>query len=317
MTPSEAARRSEIRRVGAERFDEVARLLALARRDDPGVVRTLDADRDDVDEGAHIRYWRGFLAGLPPGSEVHATYDADAVAVWVPSETDGAGGWELRALAVAPDRADDGLAELVRRPMLDRLARLGRHPVSRSGRVRIVAGTAGGRRIDVGAGDVRPTSDRVREAVFNALGSLGVVEGARVVDLFAGSGALGIEALSRGAAHATFVDADPAAVATVRVNLDELGFGGRATVRRADATALAAAVSADVALCDPPYEFDAWADLLDGLADAGIGVVVVESDRPVEPGERWVTSKQTRYGGTVVTIARRNVSPAEVDGTPG
>src|SRR5438105_4298652 len=86
--------------------------------------------------------------------------------------------------------------------------------------MRVVAGTARGIRLVAPPGrDTRPTSDRVREATFNALGSLGAIEDARVVDLFAGTGALGIEALSRGAAHATFVERERAAIDTIERNL--------------------------------------------------------------------------------------------------
>src|SRR5919199_2095346 len=92
----------------------------------------------------------------------------------------------------------------------------------RSGAMRVVAGTWGGRRLQAPRGDAtRPTSDRVREALFSILGDR--VTGARVLDLFAGSGALGIEALSRGAVEATFVDSAPAAIRAVRANLDALG----------------------------------------------------------------------------------------------
>src|SRR3954447_9655647 len=98
--------------------------------------------------------------------------------------------------------------------------------------MRVIAGTYGGRRLRAPAGtDTRPTSDRVREALFSVLGER--VEGARVLDLFAGSGALGIEALSRGAAGATFVDSAPAALKAVRANLAALG--AEAEVRRQDA----------------------------------------------------------------------------------
>ena len=98
--------------------------------------------------------------------------------------------------------------------------------------MRIVAGRWGGRRLTTPRGTaVRPTADRVREALFSILG--GAVEGARVLDLFAGSGALGLEALSRGAAEATFVDSSAASVAAVRANLEAVG--GEAEVRRADA----------------------------------------------------------------------------------
>src|SRR5688500_6095905 len=103
--------------------------------------------------------------------------------------------------------------------------------------MRVVGGSAGGRRLRAPAGrSTRPTADRVREAMFNSLGSLDAVVGARVLDLFAGSGALGIEALSRGAAAATFVDSDARALAVVRANLDDTGLAG-ATLVRADALA--------------------------------------------------------------------------------
>src|SRR5690349_13652536 len=126
--------------------------------------------------------------------------------------------------------------------------------------MRVVAGSARGRRLAVPPGrSVRPTSDRVREAVFNALGSMGEIEDATVVDLFAGSGALGIEALSRGARHVTFVDHDRTALDCVRVNLATCGFEDRATVVRADGPAWAAGgAQHDLALVDPPYAFDGW-----------------------------------------------------------
>ncbi len=90
--------------------------------------------------------------------------------------------------------------------------------------MRIVAGELRGRRLVAPGGDAtRPTTDRVREAIFNALGSLGVVDGALVVDLYAGSGALGFEALSRGAEHCTFVERDRAALSAIEANRAELG----------------------------------------------------------------------------------------------
>lgn len=176
--------------------------------------------------------------------------------------------------------------------------------MSRKGRLRIIAGEARGRLLAIPDGDVRPTSDRAREAIFNALGSMDVLDGV-FVDLFAGSGALGLEALSRGASHVTFLDTDERALATVRANVATLGFGDRVIVRRADSMQPPFAVLGDVALCDPPYGFDGWQTLLASLADAGFAVVVIESDREIDPGTRWATSKQRRYAGTVVTIARR------------
>lgn len=173
--------------------------------------------------------------------------------------------------------------------------------------MRVVAGIARGRKLAAPAGpSTRPTADRVREATFNALGSLGVVEDATVVDLFAGSGALGIEALSRGAAAATFVDSDPKAVAAVKANLDSTDLVGAATVVRDDSLRWIAAHPGpwDLALLDPPYAFgdDEWAALL-GVLDAD--VVVVESDREVPLPAPWQVLRAKKYGGTVVLLARR------------
>jgi 16S rRNA (guanine966-N2)-methyltransferase len=157
----------------------------------------------------------------------------------------------------------------------------------------------------VPAGDaVRPTSDRVREAVFNSLGSFDMVVGASVLDLFCGSGALGIEALSRGAAQATFIDDSRAAVTATQANLDATGLADRARVVRGESIGWAATAPGrfDLALLDPPYAFDAWADLLTSLpAD----VAVIESDRTIDVPAGWEVQRDRRYGSTTVRIARR------------
>jgi 16S rRNA (guanine966-N2)-methyltransferase len=175
--------------------------------------------------------------------------------------------------------------------------------------VRVVAGSARGRRIDAPPGtDTRPTTDRVREAVFNALGSLGAVEGAVVVDLFAGSGALGIEALSRGAAQATFVEADRRAAAVIEENLATLDLAERAGVVRSPVERAIEALpgTIDLVLADPPYSFDGWADLLAALRAhlAGDAVVVAESDRSLVLPAGWERVRERTYGGTVVLFAR-------------
>lgn len=179
--------------------------------------------------------------------------------------------------------------------------------------MRVVAGTARGRPLVTPAGrSVRPTTDRVREAVLNSLGSLDVVAGAVVLDLFAGSGALGIEALSRGASHATFVDLDAAALEAVRANLARCDLGGRATVERADAFAHLARSGADASaddptlvFCDPPYDFDRWDELLGAVAAVAPGAVLVaESDREVDPTDHGEVLRSRRHGGTVVTTIR-------------
>ncbi len=175
--------------------------------------------------------------------------------------------------------------------------------------MRVIGGELRGRKLVAPAlAGLRPTSDRVREAVFDILFSLGGVEGARLVDLFAGTGALGIEALSRGAAAVTFVERDPGAIAALRQNLAAVGLAdaersGRALVVRGDATAWVSAAEGryDLGLCDPPYAFAGWGSLLAGLpAD----VAVLESADEPEVPHGWAVVRARRYGGTLVTVAR-------------
>lgn len=170
--------------------------------------------------------------------------------------------------------------------------------------MRVVAGIAKGRRLQAPAGRAtRPTSDRVREAIFSSLGTLDAVADARVLDLFAGSGALGIEALSRGAAAATFVDDAAAAIAAIRANLAATQLDGGTVVRRDVLRFLADDTpTADLVLVDPPYAFARWDDLLALLPPC---LAVLESDRDVSLPEGWASVGSKRYGGTVVTLARR------------
>jgi 16S rRNA (guanine966-N2)-methyltransferase len=170
--------------------------------------------------------------------------------------------------------------------------------------VRIVAGEWGGRRIAAPPGRAtRPTTDRVREAWMSAVADL--LPGARVLDLFAGSGALGLEALSRGAEHVTFVETAPAALRTLRANLDALGAGPRADVVRVDAVRYAAGLHArafDLAFADPPYGEGLAAALLERFAEVPFaGLLCVEhargDDVPDLPGART-----RRYGDTSLTF---------------
>jgi 16S rRNA (guanine966-N2)-methyltransferase len=185
--------------------------------------------------------------------------------------------------------------------------------------MRVVAGELRGRRLLAPDGtDVRPTGDRVREAVFNALGSLEAVVEARVLDLFAGTGALGIEALSRGAAHVTFVEQARPALRTLEANLGALGLTDRARVVRGDALAVLPSLAGpfDLALVDPPYAFDGWDGL---LAVLPVPLAVLESDREIAPPAGWGVLRQRRYGGTVVTFIRREDVgfPGLPSSTPG
>ena len=172
--------------------------------------------------------------------------------------------------------------------------------------MRVVGGTARGRLLQAPRSRAtRPTSDRVREAVFSMLESLGGLEGAEVLDLFAGTGALGIEAASRGAGRVVLVDhaADP--VAVIRRNVEVLGpDAARCQVVRADALRYAGdAPRFDVVFADPPYDFDRWEGLLERLAPRA-GLLVAETGSPWAPGPAWETVKVKTYGGTVVSIAR-------------
>jgi 16S rRNA (guanine966-N2)-methyltransferase len=175
--------------------------------------------------------------------------------------------------------------------------------------MRIVGGSLGGRVLRAPHGAAtRPTSEKVREAIFNILGP---VEGVHVLDLFAGSGALGIEALSRGAAHATFVDAGKPALAAVRGNLRELGLADRATVLAMDAVAAALRPPPapwGVVFVDPPYASDLARRAVLALPAASLAPgarVVIEHDRRGTPPEQLgslIRTDQRRYGDTMVSF---------------
>jgi len=175
-----------------------------------------------------------------------------------------------------------------------------------AGRMRIVGGSRRGHRIAAPRGvTTRPTSDRVRENAFNLIGP---VDGAAVLDLFAGSGALGLEALSRGAARAVFVDSSREACRAIDANLAKLRLD--ATVLRADAVRMVAADRGryDLILCDPPYDYphrDELAPHLERLLADG-GLVVYETgarDEPEIPGLAVRTTR--RYGAARLTLFER------------
>jgi 16S rRNA (guanine966-N2)-methyltransferase len=178
--------------------------------------------------------------------------------------------------------------------------------------MRVIAGRLGGRRLKAPRGRVtRPTSDRVREALFAMLGD---VQGASVLDLFAGTGALGIEALSRGAGKAVFVERDTAALATLQANLADLGLGpDEAEIRRGDAlgvlrTARTRAETYDLVLIDPPYRrAGAWGRELPVALESLLAPrarVVVESARRASLHIPLEVERERRYGDTSITIHR-------------
>lgn len=178
--------------------------------------------------------------------------------------------------------------------------------------MRIIAGALGGRRLAAPQGaTTRPTSDRVREALFSILGP--PPAGARVLDLCAGSGALGLEALSRGAGSATFVDRAAAAIQCIRANVDSLGVGEASRIQRGDAVAtlrrLAGGDPFTWVFIDPPYATELAATLLAALGAGDFltedGCVIVEHDRRREPDSSYgclVRTGSRRYGDTVVSF---------------
>jgi 16S rRNA (guanine966-N2)-methyltransferase len=170
--------------------------------------------------------------------------------------------------------------------------------------IRVVSGEFGGRKLLVPDGlGTRPTTDKVRQAVFNSLDSAGLIDGASVADLFAGSGALGIEALSRGAASCVFVERDRAALQALRANIAALGLADRTTVVTSDVPAWAPALrGVDLALIDPPYEFDGWDQLLAALQAP---IVVAEAGREIVAPPGWQALRSRRYGRTWVTQLER------------
>ena len=182
--------------------------------------------------------------------------------------------------------------------------------------MRIIGGSRRGLHLaDVGAGDtsahLRPTSDRVREAIFNLLINGGYdapIPGARVLDLFAGTGALGLEALSRGAAHACFIDDGKAAQALLRNNIDKMRAKDATTVLRLDATRLGPnrGGAYDLIFLDPPYgkamgEAALTATLAGNWLTPGALVVWEESTPPLPP-PGFTQLDQRKYGDTVVTV---------------
>lgn len=197
--------------------------------------------------------------------------------------------------------------------------------------LRIIGGVLGGRRLTAPPGDAtRPTSDRVREALFNILGSPD--PGTRVLDACAGAGALGLEALSRGAAEAWFVEISPAALRCVRANVAALGVGDVSHVVRGDAMAIlrrwnATATRQDPqgsdpglrfgwVFLDPPYQSDVATRLLAILGEGRLlapdACVVVEHDRRNPPDLRHgclVRTDHRRYGDTELSFYRNQTSP--------
>lgn len=174
--------------------------------------------------------------------------------------------------------------------------------------MRIIAGSKRGMTIAAPKGEkTRPTGDRVREAAYNLIGP---VDGARVLDLFAGSGAMGLEALSRGAARAVFVESDGAACTAIRTNLEKLHFTGVQILQEDVFSALRQEAGAgrlyDLVLVDPPYE--SYSSLQMRLSEllprvlAGDGLLVIETAAKVEPALPLELVTSRRYGAARLTL---------------
>jgi 16S rRNA (guanine966-N2)-methyltransferase len=179
--------------------------------------------------------------------------------------------------------------------------------------MRIVGGDLRGRTLHAVRGkSTRPTADRVRQSLFDRLGQR--CDGLRVLDLYAGTGALAFEALSRGAAQATLVEADPKAVQVIERNAAELGCRQLCVIVPVEVERALRQISGpyDLVFSDPPYALRAAQSTLDGLAAAGLvaphGRIVLERDRreaqPAAPGG-FELADERRYGDTVLLIARR------------
>ena len=187
--------------------------------------------------------------------------------------------------------------------------------------MRITGGALARRTFEAPPGDrTRPTSDRVREALFSALGARMDLDGAAVLDLFAGSGALGFEALSRGAARATFVERHGPTLALLRRSARALGLADRAAFHRADALAFVRGPAGpfDLVLADPPYALPELPDLPDRLRPllrpGGLAVVEHDARHAFEGARGWVQSRT--YGGTVVTVFEAGPSGDPAEASP-
>src|ERR1700677_2888730 len=167
-------------------------------------------------------------------------------------------------------------------------------------RVRVIGGTARGRRLRAKLpATVRPTTDYAREAIFSMLESRGGLRDLVVADLYCGSGAMGIEALSRGAAKVYFVDTDPQCLSAAKNNLAPLQLDGEAMFVRAALPIWSPPHDLDLLLADPPY---GPLDLASVLHDVHAERVVVENDRHMDAPEGWSVTKTKRYGTTLVTM---------------
>ena len=184
--------------------------------------------------------------------------------------------------------------------------------------LRVIGGQAKGRLLKVPAGSkIRPTSDKVRESLFNIIGPA-VINGARFIDLFAGCGAVGIEALSRGAEHAVFVESNPRHVKIIRENVERCGFRQSADIFYGDVLLALGGIikhkpTYDIIFVDPPYDYPKWKILLSkitvsvNISDYGYLIIEHSSkvSMPEEINEYFVLYGNYIYGDTTLTVYRK------------
>jgi 16S rRNA (guanine966-N2)-methyltransferase len=192
------------------------------------------------------------------------------------------------------------------------------------GAMRITGGEFAGRALRVPRSEVRPTAERVREALFSMLAHRGALAGARVLDAFAGSGALGLEAISRGAASALFIEKSRSVARVLAANIAALGVNARARILQRDAASapreLASGERLDLCFIDPPYASELAAPTLRGLALSGAlssrALLVAETDRRHAPGpiEGLVLALERRYGDTLISLYGLDNSALGEDG---
>lgn len=178
--------------------------------------------------------------------------------------------------------------------------------------MRVITGTAKGRKLDTLSGtDVRPTTDMVKEAVFSAIQF--DIEGRAFLDLFAGSGQMGIEALSRGAERATFIDANPDAVSVIKSNLAKTDFTDKSQVFRSDYFSFIASTNDrfDIAFIDPPYRLELLEKALTSVCSVmkPHGIIICEHPTDVEAPDiiqGFSLKKQKKYGKILISIYRKD-----------
>ncbi|MEC8334133.1 MAG: 16S rRNA (guanine(966)-N(2))-methyltransferase RsmD [Actinomycetota bacterium] len=172
--------------------------------------------------------------------------------------------------------------------------------------MRVIAGVEKGRKLVAPSGDhIRPTKDRVKEAIFNSLHSYGLVNDKSFLDLFSGTGSLGIEALSRGANSVVFVDNNQEAIDCITLNVKKLNYGSVSKILKTDAlNFLKKEEYFDIALIDPPYKYEHWSALLEHINAHSI---VIESSEKVILESDWQIIKSQKYGQTNLLIASQQI----------